>query len=376
MSDRYFYGADGRYLGHSSDTGPDNSGAGCGCLLIILAAIFLPSCLNDCGKKGNTTDRSEERRSASSSRKRIEIGPHEEPQDRAHHRQDDRSEWPSGAGARVPAWATLLEAAPDPQVVTSSSLRSAIAATGYAWRVRDDATQIELVLIPPGTFQMGCSSGEICRCGDDEHPNHYVTLTRPFYIGRYELTQAQWQSRMGSNPAHHQSASAQVPASQVRNRPVESVTWSMVQAFLNGSGMRLPTEAEWEWACRAGTTTAFHSMPDYPDGTNNESSWVVGTIAWFGGNSGGQTRPVGGKAGNGFGLHDMSGNVYEFVNDIVGDYSGSPQADPAGPSYGTERVIRGGSWAYMTCFVRSSERIGVAPDDASNLLGFRVARDP
>jgi formylglycine-generating enzyme required for sulfatase activity len=222
-----------------------------------------------------------------------------------------------GPCVTVPSWATLIEALPDPAIVQDEALRGAIVATGLAWRVRDNETQIEFVLIPPGTFEMGCSVSVAHLCSGNEGPIHTVTLSNPFYIGRYEVTQAQWQARMGSNPSLWRNPSPEVPASEVPNRPVDTVTWDGVQGFLGATSLkgganpelRLPTEAEWEYAYRAGTTTAYHSLPGYPDGTNDDQ--VVNDIAWWGscpncgGNSGHQTYPVGRKAGNGFGLHDM-----------------------------------------------------------------------
>jgi formylglycine-generating enzyme required for sulfatase activity len=277
----------------------------------------------------------------------------------------------------VPSWATLLEAQPDPAIVTSASLRAAIVATGRPWRVRDNLTQIEMVLIPPGTFNMGCSPAAAGGgCNSDENPVHAVTLTNAFYMGRYEVTQAQWTARMGSNPSSFQSASAQVPAAQVPNRPVERVSWDTSQGFLSATGMRLPTEAEWEYACRAGTTTAFHGWPAQTAGTNDDT--LVGDIAWFDSNSNSQTRPVGGKTPNGFGLHDMAGNVYEWVNDrhSATYYASSPSTNPPGPASGANRVLRGGSWGNLTIFLRSSFRDNATPGFTSSLVGFRVARDP
>jgi formylglycine-generating enzyme required for sulfatase activity len=276
----------------------------------------------------------------------------------------------------VPSWATVVEAHPDPAVVFDEHLRASILATGYAWRVRDTATQIEMVLIPPGTFQMGCSASGVYSCSYWESPVHTVTLTFPFYMGRYEVTQAQWTAQMGNNPSVFQSPSAQVPAEQVLNRPVESLSWDAIQPFLNDTGMRLPTEAEWEHAYRAGTTTAFHSMPDYPSGTNDDNQ--LGTIAWFGGNSGNQTRPVGQKSGNGFGLHDMSGNVWEWVNDWIGQYSASGVANPSGPESGPGRVLRGCSWhwVFSPSNCRASARANARPSYPGIDHGFRVARNP
>jgi formylglycine-generating enzyme required for sulfatase activity len=276
----------------------------------------------------------------------------------------------------IPSWATLLEAQPDPAIVTSASLRAAITATGYAWRVRDNASQIEMLLVPPETFTMGCSASSQSGCDSDESPVHAVTLTNAFYMGRYEVTQAQWTARMGSNPSFFQSASAQVPAAQVPNRPVEQVSWDTIQGFLSTTGLRLPTEAEWEYACRAGTTTAFHGWPAQTAGTNNDS--LVGNIAWFNSNSNNQTRPVGGLFPNGFGLHDMSGNVWEWVNDWYSGsyYASSPSTNPPGPATATYRVLRGGSRGDATYGLRSSSRNSYTPGNPSIYVGFRVARAP
>jgi formylglycine-generating enzyme required for sulfatase activity len=276
----------------------------------------------------------------------------------------------------VPSWATLIEASPNPAVVTSATIRAAITATGYAWRVKDTATQIEMLLIPPGTFQMGCSASQQYGCWSSENPVHTVSLTNAFYMGRYEVTQAQWQARMGSNPSYFQSASSEVPAAQVPDRPVEKVSWNTIQGFLVQTGMRLPTEAEWEYAYRAGTTPAFHGYTGNLSGTNDDN--LVGNIAWYDANSNNQTRPVGGKLANGYGLHDMAGNVWEWVNDWFGDtyYSSSPQNNPTGPASGSSRVVRGGSWISYPFGLRASRRNSYAPGIASNDLGFRVARAP
>jgi formylglycine-generating enzyme required for sulfatase activity len=261
----------------------------------------------------------------------------------------------------VPAWATLVEAQPDPAVVTDPALREAIAATGLAWRVRDTATQVEMLLVPPGTFQMGEQ--------DWAEPVHPVTLTNAFYLGRYEVTQAQWQATMGSNPSYGQGA----------NRPVEQVSWNAIQGFCSATGMRLPTEAEWEYAYRAGTTTAFHAMPGYPNGTNDAN--LAGLIAWYYYNtctagSGCGTREVGLKAANTFGLHDMAGNVWEWVNDWYGNYSANAQTNPTGPVSTTYRVLRGGGGGNFAIDVRSFRRGVGSPGNTSNGIGFRVARTP
>jgi formylglycine-generating enzyme required for sulfatase activity len=281
-------------------------------------------------------------------------------------------------GFVVPSWATLLEAFPDPAVVWDADLRAAITATGLAWRVKDTATQIEMLLIPPGSFQMGCSASNQEECFSQESPVHTVTLTNSYYLSRYEVTQAQWQARMGSNPSSFQSASTQVPADQVPNRPVERVSWNKIAGaggFMAQTGMRLPTEAEWEYAYRAGSTTAFHGFTGYLNGTNDDT--LVGNVAWYNLNSIGQTRPVGGKAGNGFGLHDMAGNVWEWVNDWYGAYSSVAQTDPTGPTTGSYRVIRGGGWGDVSKRVRSSDRYDTySPDNPGTNIGFRAARNP
>jgi formylglycine-generating enzyme required for sulfatase activity len=264
----------------------------------------------------------------------------------------------------VPSWATLVEAQPAPAVVTDPSLRAAIAATGLAWRVRDTGTQMEMMLIPPGTFQMGCIMGSNqYGCYSYEQPVHQVTLTNAFYLGRYEVTQAQWVAKMGSNPSYFQGQSDSA------SRPVEQVSWTTIQGYLGSTGFRLPTEAEWEYACRAGTQTPFYN------GSTDDNT--VGALAWYSANSGYGTHAVGGKAVNGFGLYDMLGNVWEWVNDWYGTYPSSAQTNPTGPvSASSYRVLRGGAWTYATGYVRSSYRSTGTPGNTRYSLGFRVARTP
>jgi formylglycine-generating enzyme required for sulfatase activity len=282
------------------------------------------------------------------------------------------------------AWATVLEQSPDPTVVTDANLRNAIVATGYPWRVRDNGTQIELLLIPPGTFNMGCSASNAYACDTDETPVHAVTLTNAYYIGRFEVTQAQWQARMGANPSFFVACPENGNTANT-NRPVERVSWNMIAGaggFLSGTGLRLPSEAEWEYACRAGTTTAFHGFTGYLNGTNDDS--LVGNIAWFSGNNGPSgtptygTKAVGQKLANGFGLHDMSGNVWEWVNDRYSAtyYASSPSTNPPGPGSGLNRVLRAGQWFGGSNYLRSSGRDLGTPDLTINTGGFRVARNP
>ena len=266
----------------------------------------------------------------------------------------------------VPSWAILVEASPSPTMVTDATMRAAITATGLAWRVRDTATQMEMLLVPPGTFAMGCTASNRYSCIFNEIPTHSVTLTQAFYMGRYEVTQSQWMAKMALNPSFFQGANYPDAA----NRPVEIVSWDTIQGYLNATGMRLPSEAEWEFACRAGTTTAFNN------GSSDDAT--IGTIAWYYFNSGGQTHVVGGKAPNALGLYDMAGNVAEWVNDWMGStyYSVSPSTNPLGPVSGTFRVIRGGSYDNVTNELRSSSRHSAAPYQSWTQTGFRVARAP
>jgi formylglycine-generating enzyme required for sulfatase activity len=191
---------------------------------------------------------------------------------------------------------------------------------------------------------------------------HQVTLTNAFYLGRYEVTQSQWVSKMGSNPSSFQGQS------DSPSRPVEQVSWNTIQNYLSATGMRLPTEAEWEFACRAGTQTPFYN------GSTDDST--VGTLAWYASNAGNQTHAVGGKAANAFGLHDMLGNVWEWVNDGYDTYPSSAQTNPTGPVSASYRLLRGGSWDYFTNVVRSSYRYYVTPGSTDSAVGFRVARTP
>ena len=262
---------------------------------------------------------------------------------------------------RVPSWATLLEAEPNPAVVTNPELRAAISATGLAWRVRHTLSNIEMLLVPGGPFMMGCSSDpEDTECNTDEKPAHQVNLTNPFYIGRTEVTQVQWTAIMTSNPSH-------VPSPL---HPVEQVSWDMIQVFNSYTGLRLPTEAEWEFACRAGTTTARYALP-------------LDSIAWWGsgqrgGNGDSSTHPVGQKLANALGLHDTLGNVWEWCQDWYGDayYSTSPSTNPTGPSTGTVRLFRGGCWRCYSSNSRASQRYTYPSSTVDKDIGFRAAKNP
>jgi formylglycine-generating enzyme required for sulfatase activity len=232
--------------------------------------------------------------------------------------------------------------------------------------VRDNGTGIEMLLVPPGTFEMGCIMGSNQHgCNFWEQPVHQVTLTSAFYLGRYEVTQSQWMATIGSNPSRFVPANG-YPGSG--SRPVERVSWDTIQGYLSATGFRLPTEAEWEYACRAGTQTPFYN------GSQNDST--LGSLAWYSASGGDQTRPVGGKLSNAFGFHDMLGNVWEFVSDGYGEYSPVHQTDPTGPREQTVRVLRGGCWDCLPDGLRSSDRAGGAVNWISDTVGFRVARNP
>ena len=170
-----------------------------------------------------------------------------------------------------------------------------------------------------------------------------------------------------------------MPADQVPNRPVEQVSWlDIVNDFQPGTGLRLPTEAEWEYACRAGTTQAYHGWAAMPQGFTDVS--VIGNIAWSATNANSQTHPVGQLQPNGFGLYDMAGNVAEWCADFNDGnyYSHSPSVDPPGGNSGLSgsRVLRGGSWYNFTNYVGSSSRGDTTPASTNSGIGFRVARTP
>lgn len=258
---------------------------------------------------------------------------------------------------------------------------------------------------PPGTFLMGSPPEEVGRY--DDEVQHRVMLTKGFYLGVHPVTQAQWRAVMGSNPSWFKGD----------NLPVENVSWYDCQAFCKKLGglVRLPTEAEWEYACRAGTTTVYHTGDDEE---------ALSRAGWYYTNSGGQTRPVGELTPNAWGLYDMHGNVWEWCADWHDEYSKeevakgpcgpfagsvefyaaargtsslssaalpaasasrlgltatagcvsvSTRTDPVGPATGTRRVLRGGSWYYLARGSRAASRDSSAPADRNSFYGLRVA---
>ena len=225
---------------------------------------------------------------------------------------------------------------------------------------------MEFVGVPPGEFLMGSTGGYAF---DSEQPVTRVRISQGFYLGKTEVTQDQWQAVMGNNPSKFSGCG---------RCPVEKVSWEDVQVFIGrlnarsgGERYRLPTEAEWEYAARAGTATDTYAG-DVTEPVGNDP--VLNGIAWYGENSGGRTHPVGQKAPNGFGLHDMLGNVWEWVGDWYGDYPGGTVTDPAGPGSGSGRVFRGGSVNIVARVCRSANRIGYSPGFRNNIFGFRLLR--
>ena len=230
---------------------------------------------------------------------------------------------------------------------------------------------MKLVLIPKGTFTMGSPTEEE-GAGTDEQ-QHQVTISKDYYLGVTEVTQGQYEKVMGVNPSHFQKRVIRKSDSSMY--PVESVSWEDAVEFCkrlselpkekkSGRVYRLPTEAEWEYACRAGSKTAFYCGDD---------SELIGAYAWHAANSGGQTHPVGEKKPNAWGLYDMHGNVWEWCSDWYGDYPEGAVTDPVGPEEGSLRVYRGGCWRSVAADFRSAFRDGLAPSFRFSIRGLRVA---
>lgn len=258
---------------------------------------------------------------------------------------------------------------------TPAIARSAEASTSY---FITNSLGMKLAAIPAGRFTMGSPENEPERY-DNEGPQHEVELTKGFYLGVYPVRQDDYQAVTGSNPSNFTDDG---------HRPVERITWFDAVAFCNrlsqreklspcyridgqkvqtevGNGYRLPTEAEWEYACRAGTTTRWWF---------GDNELRLGDFAWFDENSDGMTHPVGQKASNDWGLHDMHGNVWEWCDDWYGMYSSDQAIDPTGSEHYTGRILRGGSWLYGACYCRCAFRLAYRPDLRSYFNGFRVVR--
>ena len=212
---------------------------------------------------------------------------------------------------------------------------------------------MEMIYCAPGEFVMGDNNGDA-----DERPSHEVKLEKGFWLGRYEVTQSQWQCVIGGNPSYFSG----------RNMPVETVSWYDCDVFIAqicdrvrrqlGCRVRLPTEAEWEYACRAGSTGDYAGKID--------------DLGWYAANSASRMHPVGQKKCNAWGFYDMHGNLWEWCHDWYGDYAAGSAIDPRGPEDGTMRVLRGGSWDYSARFCRSSKRGRLNPFFRNKSLGFRI----
>jgi len=241
--------------------------------------------------------------------------------------------------------------------------------------------KLELVWCPPGTFTMGSSmaerraavvAGYLMKWYNHE-TQHKVTWTKGFWLGKYEVTQRQWQSVMGKNPSYLKKAGL--------DAPVERVSWNDCQKFLKklpppaGYEFRLPTEAEWEYACRAGTATVFH----YGNDLDSSQANFDGRQPFGNGREGEYRRTtvkVGSFRPNAWGLHDLHGNVYEWCQDRYGDYPSGAVTDPAGKGGGSYRVLRGGCWINFARRCRSADRSGADPSVSGPILGLRVALAP
>ncbi|MDF2936268.1 MAG: hypothetical protein K0Q90_1641 [Paenibacillaceae bacterium] len=219
------------------------------------------------------------------------------------------------------------------------------------------AVEMEFVKLQPGSFTMGAPQ----ELGDeDESPVHNVKVTNSFYLGKHEVTQEQWEAVMKHNPSTFKGAKL----------PVETVSWEDCQRFLaelrtlTGRRFALPTEAQWEYAARAGTTTPW---------SFGESGELAEDFGWFAANSGGMTHPAGEKKPNPWGLYDMYGNVQEWISDwYMNPYPKGEAVDPEGPPSGDARVLRGGAWGDYPAHIRSSSRNCMGPTDKHEGAGLRL----
>jgi formylglycine-generating enzyme required for sulfatase activity len=316
---------------------------------------------------------------------------------------------PAPAATASPfAWAEVLEKNPDPKVVTDADFLKRITETKLPWRVKDKASGMEMLLVPPGKFMMGASPDDEIplevekilaenapQYKHSERPQHEVTITKAFYLGRTEVTQEQWMKVMGENPSLFQQSNAtwiaevylskpfadwtgikmtaeeaktraDSAANAVKFNPAEMISWDDCQKFCAKTGMILPTEAQWEYACRAGVDKATYGELDQ--------------IGWNFDNANLTTHSVGQKEPNALGFYDMIGNVHEWCQDwYEGDYYKSCAGgvvDPTGPAQSElgARVLRGGGWHFYASFCRASNRIYNTPGFQYYLLGCRFVR--
>lgn len=262
---------------------------------------------------------------------------------------------------------TLSEVLPEPAVVRPSA--AVAAAPRPALPPESRFSDASFVTVGPGTFIMGSPEHEPGRAGDETQ--HEVTLTRGFAIQATPVTQGQWKSVMGNNPSRFLQGG--------QDCPVEGVSWNDCQEFIkkvNKTGKysyRLPTEAEWEYACRAGASAAFFNG-EIAKKLLSRRDPCLDAIGWYSGNSGKKTHPVAEKKPNAWGLFDMHGNVFEWCQDWYGKLSATPRTDPRGASLGPGCVVRGGSWSSNPQDCRSASRAYRAPNSRSDNVGFRLVR--
>ena len=250
----------------------------------------------------------------------------------------------------------LLQGLGDGSREAQERQRQVVERTGYPLEVKTKKTGVHFRLVPGGTFMMGSPDSEFGR-DEDEGMVHRVTISKPFYVSKFEITQGQWWTVMGTNPSRFLVVG--------KDAPVENVSWNDCQKFCftlsqqeaaPSMTFRLPTEAQWEYACRAGTASAY-----------------VGAIQFLGWYDEKKPHPAGLKNANAWGLYDMYGNVYEWCQDWYRDaYPKRDTVDPVGPQSGEYRVIRGGSWFNDITYFRSANRGRYSPDHGRELIGFRL----
>jgi formylglycine-generating enzyme required for sulfatase activity len=262
------------------------------------------------------------------------------------------------SGTRFPSWAVAALAGTvlvisGAVVYLKTHSQPAPTQTAETPALRSSRTKVNskdgltYVWIQPGTFTMRCSPGD-SECDADEKPAHEVTISAGFWLGQTPVTQQAYQRVVGTNPSHFKGAQL----------PVETVNWSEAQSYCQAAGIRMPTEAEWEYAARAGSTGSRYGDIDQ--------------IAWYNKNSGSKTHEVAQKQPNAWGLYDMLGNVWQWTSDWYTDkYSGNSETDPHGPNSGIFRSLRGGSWDFGPTNVRVSNRNRNEPENRNNNIGFR-----
>jgi len=257
------------------------------------------------------------------------------------------------------SWAEVLERSPDPAVITDPSWRTRLESTGLPWRVREPRSGAELLLVPPGRFERGAAADD-AEAALDERPPHPVEVFEPYYLGRFEVSQAEWRAVLGDTPSFFRASAAEGEA----RRPVERVSHLDAQRFCAATGLSLPTESQWEYACRAGSEGARYGALD--------------DSAWHHGNAHGRAHEVGALAANALGFHDQLGNVWEWT---AGGYSAEEYARHRAPidaravlRAAPKAVLRGGSWYDVGRRARASARYAVERDFKGSHVGFRVAR--